>query len=127
MTGAERLSDLHPIWREALACYEALRRLGFSPEDIFLSRHEDGRMMLLVRSARYGLIVNLAAGDAAELRDLPHDELTAEWARAAVLWNGASREETAEVYKNSLIYRRSDMMMFDLVNNGIAIPATCDA
>lgn len=127
MAAPARLSELHPIWREALACYESLRRVGFCPDDIYLSRHDDGRMMLVVQSARYGLVVNLAAGNSAELGARPIDELSGEWQAAANLWNEAAADETQELYANSLIRRHSSKMVVDLVSHGITMPATCDA
>lgn len=121
------LSGLHPIWMEALACYESLRRLGFCPDDIYLSRHDDGRMMLVVQSARYGLVVNLAEGDAADFGGRPLDDLFGEWQVAAALWNEAAADETQELYASSLIRRQSTKMVVDLVSHGITMPATCDA
>ena len=127
MAAPARLSELHPIWREALACYESLRRVGFCSDDIFLCRHDDGRMMMFVQSARYGLVVNLAEGDPAELGALPLDELAGEWRAAAQLWNEASADETQELYASSLIRLQSTKMVVDLVSHGITMPATCDA
>ena len=128
MAAPARLSELHPIWREALACYESLRRLGFCSDDIYLCRHDDGRMMLFVQSARYGLVVNLAEGDAAELRRVvPSTTSSGSGKSRRPLWNEASADETQELYASSLIRLQSTKMVVDLVSHGITMPATCDA
>jgi hypothetical protein len=124
----QRLADIHPIWREALACHESLRRLGFEAADIFLFRRDDdGRVAFLVRSISYGLCVDLRAGDAREFAQRPLDELFAEWEGIAHLWNSATVSEMDEVFAPSLIRERSALLVGDLVIRGFAIPAACDA
>ena len=92
-----------------------------------MSQHEDGRLMLLVRSARYGLVVNIREGDSAEFRARSIDELAAEWARATVLWNDVCRDEAEALYANSLIRSQSFLLVDDLCGHGISVPAACDA
>lgn len=125
--GVARFAGLHPAWREALACHEALRRLGYDAEEIFLSRHDDGRLLLLIPRARYGLVVNPRGGGGRDLAGRSPAELAAEWAAAAREWNEATPEEMDALFQGSAIRGRSLHLAMDLGHKGIVIPAACDA
>jgi hypothetical protein len=40
--------DIHPTFRNALGVHEVFRRVGFTPEDIFVHRNPDGEMHVAV-------------------------------------------------------------------------------
>lgn len=129
MGAPARLVEVHPIWREGLACFEALRRLGFVADDIYMSRHDDGRMMLVVESVGYALVVNLRGGGAGagEFAKRPLGEVFAEWEVAANLWNSATDAERSVLFEASMIREYCAELVVDFLAKGLSIPATCDA
>jgi hypothetical protein len=122
-----KLAELHPIWKEALACFEALRRLGFVSDDIYMARHTDGRMKLVVLSVSYGLIANPMCGDKFAFKARPIEEVMSEWAEAAELWNHGTDEERQSLWEQSLIGRHGVALVTDLLRYGIHAPAGAEA
>lgn len=124
------LLELKPIWKEVMACFEALRRLGFSSDDLYMSRAPDGRLGMLVRSENYLLIANPPGENAFAFKGRPDDEIEKEWREAASLWNAAAADDKAEVrslWESSSIYRQGVFLAMDLKRHGILIPAAADA
>jgi hypothetical protein len=117
----------HPIWREVLACYEALRRVGFTPDDLFLSRSPDGRMGMLVQSANYLLVANPPAADPFVFKTRTVDELEQEWTKLGALWNAASQGEMAEIWESSSICHQGMALLMDLQRRGIMPPVAAEA
>jgi hypothetical protein len=122
-----KLSELHPVWREALACQEALRRLGFTSDDLFVSRCKDGRLLVHVESVHYGLTVNIPVGDSGALRSLSQEEFGRGWSQAAEARNGATVDELEHAWRDSLIVRQGVQLIVNLKMHGIELPATADA
>jgi len=122
------LSELHPIWREVMACFEALRRLGFSADDLFMSRSPDGRMGMYLRSENYLLVANLPGVNAFAFKGRPNAELEVEWREAASAWNAAAdKPESVLLWEGSSIYQHGPELLMDLLSHGIMVPAAADA
>ncbi len=123
-----KLLELHPIWKEVIACFEALRRLGFTADDLFLSRSPDGRMGMLARSANYLLVANPVGEDAFVFKGRSDPELQAEWREAAALWNAsADKPDSMELWEGSTIRRHGIDLIMDLHRHGILVPAIAEA
>jgi hypothetical protein len=123
------LNTVHPIWHEALAICEALRRLGFTSDDIMLGQHPDGRMMICLHSTPFGVAVCLQEDRllAYVFKNRSADELLEEWRCAVELWNTGPEEEAQAIWAASTIHQRSAPLLATLHAAGIIPPSTADA
>jgi hypothetical protein len=128
MDSTVTLATLHPIWRETLATWEVLRRLGFSPEDIVLGKHPDGRLYLVIESVSFASVVCLEDPTQSHaFKDVPVEEIYADWEKIAVLWNTGTDAELKAIYDTSVIRSRAVSLLASMRLAGIIPPAHADA
>lgn len=124
----EELLGLATVVREALACHEALFRLGFSKDDIYLelarSANPDGALLpeditaesivlhvvLKTQGKEYSIGVGAVATDGFE----------DEWAKAIVCWHDASIEGRRKVWEEARLRGRAVELVWGLFEKGIA-------
>jgi len=122
------LTELHPVWKEALAICEAFRRLGFTPDDIFLARHTDGRLMIGIRSVNFACVVCLPNYDHVwDFKNATHEELVEGWKEATTCWNTGAEKECREIFDTSFVRANATLLLADLYQANIQLPKTADA
>lgn len=85
----------HPIIREALAAHEVFRKLGFTPDEIFI-RPRPAELFVTVQ--RGGLEFNFTLGKH-DLGDA--NSVIAEWTAASEWWNNGPEAERTELFERS--------------------------
>lgn len=99
----------------ALTTHEALRRLGFAPEEIFVSL--SGGIMFVI-AKRGGKEMAAAVGRQAGTQD----EWIAEWDVATVLWTRVMTEaQVRELYDQSEIKTRGVELLLALARKGFDV------
>lgn len=130
-----KLRDLPTPIKEALAVFEVLRKMNFLSDDIyagFVASTVDSEghrgPAVVVQLCRQGRVFNVAIPDPLLLSvgngtvaDAPADFATA-WAAACELWNTATNEEMAEVFKSSAARRNAVSLMARIALEGIDLP-----
>lgn len=111
-----KLSTLNPIFREALATHEAMRKLGFLPENIFASI---GSGSLFVEVETLGKRFSIRIGQ----MPLSFEKFSAVWTEATHAYNSGSDDELYEIWDHSLIRRELPKIMAKMKEKGIVIPA----
>ena len=105
----------HPIIREALAAHEVFRKLGFTPDEIFL-RPRPGELFVTVQ--RGGLEFNLDLGDH-DIDDT--NRVIALWAAGADWWNTGPEPERRELFDTSEVRKSAVMIIAALQAKGFAV------
>lgn len=107
-------APIHPIIREALAAHEVFRKLGFTPDEIFVRPSPE----LFVTVRRGGLELNLSIGTHA----MNVDDTVAAWTAGAEWWNTTNDEAARhELYEGSATRRNLVPLMVVLKNKGFAV------
>jgi len=106
-------AEIPPILLEALAVHEAFRRLGFTPDEIFI-RPAPPRVYMLVR--RSGMEFAVDAGE----NTVPMHEFGAAWTQAAEWWNAHPPEGEA-VWNSSRVRANVVGLITALVDSGFAL------
>jgi hypothetical protein len=119
--------EISPTMRQALATWEAFRRLGFSAADIFsmiaktLAREEDGRVVevlaFFIALRSQGREFSITIG---EIEDA--DAAEAEWARVANALPGMDEETVRRIWFESEICGRLVALGQSLAAKGFHIP-----
>jgi uncharacterized protein (DUF2147 family) len=111
--------NLAPVFVECLAFHEALRKLEFPADEIYLSLYAEGRVQihLLPSGGRFTIdLVNTWPGAAADF--------SAGWSSAARSWNGSmSDEERDRIYRTHIDEARFRSLVAALIRKGIVAPA----
>lgn len=107
------LTDLPDSLRAALAIREALRRLGYPPDSLFVSSVPDGVYVTIIEEGRRG---DLKAGGPVTKADIVHM-----WPEVVARWNDGSDEEREAIWREwTLIWPDwRPRMMADLVRGGL--------
>lgn len=113
-------SRLHPTLAEALATFEALRRLRFSSDEIFVHYDEQAQQVAVLLRTFEGKQMAIEAGPYTG----PADAFAAAWQQAAALWNGdgMTDAERGAVCAGSRIRARGPEVGAALRAKGIKIP-----
>ena len=101
-TGINRLA-YKPCICEALAMFEALRRLGFSADDIFCAHYPNETAIILKTQGKEFIITCGNSGMSTEkFRSL--------WTKACAMWNGTepgmSTKQREVIFEGSIILRQ---------------------
>ena len=127
------LADLDPVTAEALACHEALGRLGFVADEIFL-------VLALAGNPEYAIYpAGLAMGDLAvhvELRAQGEeftitvgavpggaDDFERRWPAVIETWKAAPRADVLALWERSVIKQRALELVLGLQHKGIRTSA----
>ena len=104
----------HPILREALAAHEVFRKLGFTPDEIFV-RPQPGELFMTVQ--RTDKEFNLSIGT----HDLDTTELIKQWADATVWWNAGDQAEQQDLFERSEARKNVVTIIVSLTSKGFVI------
>jgi hypothetical protein len=115
---------------ETLACHDALQRLGFAREDIYvlLSPVANPQHALLSRGLRLGdliVFVVLKAQDkeySIGVGSIEEEGFEDLWAKSIVLWNDATQAARGELWERSEIRARVSELLMHLVERGFRFP-----
>lgn len=104
-------AGLHPLMKEALAVHEALRRLGFSPEEIRVAL-VDRCLKLILDAQGKRFVVDVGVFEGPE----PEGGLTRwaqeSWREAARLWNHDMTDaEHRAIWSGSEVYEKKVLFM----------------
>jgi hypothetical protein len=113
------VSDLPgPIW-EMVAVHEALRKLGFRPDDIFATANAGGHVGILLRAQ--GLEFMVACG---HLLDLTEESFTALWDTATQNFNREVYDpaDLTRMYEQSWVYKHRTEFVAGLLLKGFRLP-----
>lgn len=113
-----RLADAHPEIRRCLGAYEAYRKIGYRPEEIYFSTFADGVGMVL----RHAGLQHVCAWP---WPDMPAD-VVARWEEAGNLWNGGSTEQEKQDLWDEWL-RRNDTVAFVMSLADAGLPLTSEA
>ena len=105
----------HPIIREALAAHEVFRKLGFTPDEIFIRPRPDE---LFVTVRRSGLEFNFTLGKH-DFGDV--NTVIALWVAATEWWNMGPEAERTEMYERSETRKTVVPLIVALKAKGFAI------
>lgn len=112
------LSDLHPTLKQALGFFEAFRRMGFTPDEIYAaygSLGQKGRVQIILKAQ--DRIFSCDAG----LVDYREDEFKKRWEEASHLWNNATQEETKIVWDASYARKNATQLIMAMSGRGFVI------
>ncbi len=105
--------------REALAVWQALRRLGFSTGDIFAKpAEEEGGVFLIVLRVSGHEPIGFAVGE----QTLSLADSVSRWSAASEVWNHAPADVLQEIWDRSVISCRGLELISILQEHGIAPP-----
>lgn len=123
-----KYDDMPKSIREALAMHEILRRLRFTPDELFVQLGADVRgkascVFVVLRTQGKEMIGN------AGLLDVPAKDFAELWASAVGLWNGShptleiSRTTRARIYEESHVLSLGSIALIAaLGRKGITLP-----
>lgn len=115
--------------REGLAVYEALRRLGFQPDEIrpVFAVDKDGFFAIALvhpdfpnggaitpETARFVVLVGVQHVLLDEMREL--------WPKVAVAWNEAPDDVTRRIWQESEVANNPEKLIAPIVAKGIRLP-----
>ena len=116
-----RLADVHPVLKEMLAVFEALRRLGFPADDIFVVpeaiEYGSDRVVPATLLRTQGKEFAITAGD-----PYPKEKFVDDWEAAGKLWNAGKDSERGAIYERSIIKRKGCSLLLALEKKGITPP-----
>lgn len=110
-----KLTSLPLPYREALACHEGLRRLGFKPDDIYMMLvGKDLFVSLRVQELEF----NIELGSIEKTLE----EFPAYWGGIADRFNTCPEEEAAEIWESSFFKKSFERIAGLIKQKGILIP-----
>ena len=108
-----KLLDLPIVIKEAICCHEALRRMGFRSEDIFVV---DNMGEIFVALKTQGKEFNIDIGTN------PEKDIQPLWETATNLYNTSMDDEALELWNSSQMKQTFIALAQALKMKGIAIP-----
>jgi len=116
---------------ETLACHDALQRLGFAREDIFIliSPVANPEHALLSRGLGLGDLIVFVVLKAQEreysigVGAIEEEGFEDLWAKSIVLWNDATQAARGELWERSEIRARVAELVVHLVDRGFRLPS----
>lgn len=85
---------------EALCYHEALRRLGYTPDEIYVGL-TDGKMYVILKTTDAARRFVMTAG---LLSDVSPENFKMEWRRSCDIWNRSPNSELMSVFARSFVY-----------------------
>lgn len=111
--------DLKSYAHRQLAFFEALRRLGFTADEIFVAFYNNGELFTLVRQDKIEFNISISLGekiDAEAYREI--------WNSEGERWNGPMSEaERDELYRKEFSVERLVELAFALKAKGMDLRA----
>ncbi|HVI42716.1 MAG TPA: hypothetical protein VM577_19080 [Anaerovoracaceae bacterium] len=110
-----KLTALSLPYREALACHEGLRRLGFKPDDIYMMLVEqDLYVSLRVQDLEFNIELGAVEKTA--------DEFPEYWGQIADRFNTCPEEEASEIWEASFFKKSFEKIAILIRSKGILLP-----
>lgn len=107
---------LEQVLNEALASFEAYRRLGFPSEEIFFIMDATNVFMVLKTQGKEFTIVCGPRGD------LEGNQIIDEWNKRANAWNGTmTTMEREEIWTSSFVANHCGSLIDGLLHKGITL------
>jgi len=116
MTTRIQRRDIPACLREALAAHEALRRLGFRAEDIFVAYHANG---IFVELHAQGMEFSVGCGMCEPW--ITQEKFVELWTRAANAWNDDAQMSSTtrrRIYEESHVRNNGARLVVALVDKG---------
>lgn len=110
-----------PLFREALAVHEALRRLGFSADDIYIARYRHGEVQMHLRTQ--GLEFTYDCGTT----EMSPEAMLAAWEAAAGEWNKVPPAEIDRALDESFVGQNFVNLLVILKMKGFVLPSVAAA
>lgn len=122
-------NDIDPAVMDFLMAREVCRRLGFTPDEIFMAIYPSGQVVhegqvvhlekpLIVLEIRRGALEFKWTLDTTEL---PPERIEAEYERAAIAWNSGALDVSQGDFLASEPARQSMQLMVALQNKGFEL------
>lgn len=130
-----KFDDIHPTFREALGIHEALRKCGFSSDDIyvylnppatFLSMFDPNygktSMLVVLKTQDKDFSVNVG------FLDLNHSKWEQAWKEicAAVIEHQVNEEDLDKIWQSCMAFKDKLGFVLAIGEKGIAIPGSTD-
>jgi hypothetical protein len=112
-----KLSDLNPVFREALATFEAMRRFGFTPDQIYMSVGQRS-LFCTVKSSIASESFSIRMGP----MPLSKEEFQAEWEKVCELWKNGTEKEHLRIWDHSVARTQTAQLLVLLKAKGIRVP-----
>ena len=111
-----KLTELPLVFKEALACHEGLRRLGFKPEEIYIILTE-GWLLVSLRAQEKEFNIELGETDVNE------DEFPRFWGQVVERYNSGPIEEVTSLWDASYIKKHFEEVAVMIRRKGILLPS----
>lgn len=114
-----KYKDIHPTIRQALGCHEGLRKLGFVPDDIFVTFNPDATMLVVLKTQgkQFAITVGFVRGVSREAWETMWSS-----AATAVRDGSVSQRDLDRIWQESLTRKQSLGFIAGLKAKGIRIP-----
>lgn len=111
--------SVSPAMREMLATHDAFRKLGFTPDDIFVHYNSDGTVLVAVHG-KDDREFAVTCGHV----DLSREGFVREWTRVVEAVRSASfpQADLDRMWIESLVYRERVTFVASLVAKGVYVP-----
>lgn len=117
-----KLSTVKPVMVEALCYHEALRRLGYAPNEIYVSV-DAGKMFVILKIDDSGNRFMVSVGKIAKVSP---EIFKREWAAACDAWNNSPASELEKVFSGSVALANAFDLSAALVAKGFNRHVTRD-
>lgn len=114
----QSMIDLKQIpmpFRDALACHQAFRRLGFKSDDIYVL-YSDGFLYMILKTQGKEFNINLGT---IEINEIEFPKI---WAEIVETFNTGPEQEVLEIWDKSLIKNNFQLISGLIRKKGIMLP-----
>ena len=106
-----------PAINEMLASHEALRKLGFEPDEIYVMLDSSNTAVVTLKAQ--DLEFNITCGDF----EGDADEFSSQWSEAVGQWNKSMSTDTMnKIWKSSFVYANIAQLIMALKQKGFYVP-----
>jgi len=111
-----KLAEVHPVLKQALGFFETFRKMGFTPDEIFVAYDRMGQagrvqVVLKAQDKTFSCDAGLVTFDGDRFKEL--------WAEASEVWNGqASDEEREQLWNESWVRKNATNFILALAARG---------
>lgn len=118
-----KFNDIHPVYRQAIGCHEAFRKLGFPSEEIFVL-YQGGDSTLFVTLESQGKKFNVAVGRMV----LTQGQFEKDWGEITTKINDGtvSQADLDAIWQDSMPAKDSTGFLLALYEKGIQVPKTME-
>lgn len=114
------LKQLTPAFVEALCVHEALRRLKYPAEAIFIGQTDAKQLLVVLQHKGKEFVIDVVP--AGTWMVMPEPEFTETWQTAVAVWCAQTQADASEAYERSGIRERSVELITALTLRGLYPP-----